>query len=475
MRQVASNAPNSTIIQSAPSGLSSSIAPIVSNGPNSTNTLIAADDQSQSSISQSSVLAGSLVDAHVVNGPGESVHPVAEQLVRFQLSSEVQQVACARESQQASQDVRRSESPSGPDEGILFNATTRAPSKPIDAGRHNSGAFPSSYIGASSIPELFKHSGSESQGLFEPFQSRLALGPSSSRPLGASSSRPFDPSSSSPLGASSSRPLGPPSCRPFLSSLGSIAAPSNGQPGESSFMKRHVLPPERADRLDVLEEDSLLHLNHLKHLGTHRQVEGTLSGMPVNDVLHAAVHIMHALLLREKYCSLALHAVNKTTSQFLAEYKNWLPEGNGLKTMLRNVLSMSRFDDEDRPSEYNRKQSIMELPVTVYPMYPIHPYQRPLKVPQKAPKETELRMQEAVMHIYERDAPTDAWRLVDLGVRIPTLDEFLADIRTLNTSANEGPLKTFAFRRCEQSFELYVLLNELRETAEQKAIPHRLL
>jgi AMP deaminase len=56
------------------------------------------------------------------------------------------------------------------------------------------------------------------------------------------------------------------------------------------------------------------------------------------------------------------------------------------------------------------------------------------------------------------------------------LKEFIADLQTVSSMIADGPLKSFCYRRLSylySKFQLHVLLNELRELASQKAIPHR--
>ncbi|VDL84413.1 unnamed protein product [Nippostrongylus brasiliensis] len=57
-----------------------------------------------------------------------------------------------------------------------------------------------------------------------------------------------------------------------------------------------------------------------------------------------------------------------------------------------------------------------------------------------------------------------------------TKDQFLADTERLTQMIVDGPLKSFCYRRLsylQNKFQLHVLLNELRELHEQKAVSHR--
>ncbi|KAI5706355.1 hypothetical protein M8J75_007271 [Diaphorina citri] len=58
----------------------------------------------------------------------------------------------------------------------------------------------------------------------------------------------------------------------------------------------------------------------------------------------------------------------------------------------------------------------------------------------------------------------------------PDLAEFVTNMHRLCAMIADGPLKSFCYRRLSylsSKFQLHVLLNELRELASQKAVPHR--
>lgn len=58
----------------------------------------------------------------------------------------------------------------------------------------------------------------------------------------------------------------------------------------------------------------------------------------------------------------------------------------------------------------------------------------------------------------------------------PKVTEFIQDMQTMCAMIADGPLKSFCYRRLSylySKYQLHVLLNELRELASQKAVPHR--
>ncbi|VDO90642.1 unnamed protein product [Schistosoma margrebowiei] len=59
---------------------------------------------------------------------------------------------------------------------------------------------------------------------------------------------------------------------------------------------------------------------------------------------------------------------------------------------------------------------------------------------------------------------------------IPSLQTFFSDFDTIRTFVGDGPLKSFCYRRLTylaSKFQLHSLLNEARESIEQKRVSHR--
>lgn len=63
-----------------------------------------------------------------------------------------------------------------------------------------------------------------------------------------------------------------------------------------------------------------------------------------------------------------------------------------------------------------------------------------------------------------------------LNYQYTELHNFIQDMQNMCAMIADGPLKSFCYRRLSylySKFQLHVLLNELRELASQKAVPHR--
>ncbi|KAI9189537.1 AMP deaminase [Blastocladiella emersonii ATCC 22665] len=81
--------------------------------------------------------------------------------------------------------------------------------------------------------------------------------------------------------------------------------------------------------------------------------------------------------------------------------------------------------------------------------------------------------EDGVMHVYrsaEDMAAGKPWS------RVPSIKKYFTDLDFIISVISEGPAKSFAYRRLrylESKFNMYALLNESREVAETKGVPHR--
>ncbi|GMT32772.1 hypothetical protein PFISCL1PPCAC_24069, partial [Pristionchus fissidentatus] len=93
----------------------------------------------------------------------------------------------------------------------------------------------------------------------------------------------------------------------------------------------------------------------------------------------------------------------------------------------------------------------------------------PLPVPEKIYK---MWRKDGVMCIGEKESEV----IPDVAASLISKEEFLRDTEKLTQMIVDGPLKSFCFRRLaylQNKFQLHVLLNEIRELHEQKAVSHR--
>nr|XP_009670870.1 PREDICTED: AMP deaminase 2 [Struthio camelus australis] len=145
-------------------------------------------------------------------------------------------------------------------------------------------------------------------------------------------------------------------------------------------------------------------------------------GVPFTDLLDAAKSVVKALFLREKYMGLSLQSFCKTTARYLQELS-------------------------EKPLETRGYEEVPETPVAAGK--------------QSHPGDT------------ERDV-TD--KSTELDLPYPDLQEFIADMNFLMALIINGPIKSFCYRRLQylsSKFQMHVLLNEMKELAAQKKVPHR--
>uniref|UniRef100_A0A8C9KQX6 AMP deaminase n=1 Tax=Serinus canaria TaxID=9135 RepID=A0A8C9KQX6_SERCA len=112
---------------------------------------------------------------------------------------------------------------------------------------------------------------------------------------------------------------------------------------------------------------------------------------------------------------------------------------------------------------------------------PVHPpfaEQHPYEMwdPQNMPADLGfgLKMVNGVVHVYTKQDITD--KSTELDLPYPDLQEFIADMNFLMALIINGPIKSFCYRRLQylsNKFQMHVLLNEMKELAAQKKVPHR--
>jgi len=191
----------------------------------------------------------------------------------------------------------------------------------------------------------------------------------------------------------------------------------------------------------------------------------TFAGVPVDELNQAAQLLCEALYIRAKYMALSLQSFNPTAASSLEtvneEYKLELDS-------FYNRLSEDHLESP-------RAQCILT--------------------------ESEyLHCDGSVWHPFRCDIPGDSGYIIELvngvfqvtgckkpsngdeNVKVPTvhpypcIEEFMEDQKVLLALSTHGPVKSFTFRRLQylqSKFKLHCLLNEMKELAAQKEIPHR--
>ncbi|OXB67232.1 hypothetical protein ASZ78_015873 [Callipepla squamata] len=226
--------------------------------------------------------------------------------------------------------------------------------------------------------------------------------------------------------------------------------------------KQDFLKVDSAADLQLLKEH---HEDRVDHVPKEREAllerefqRVTISGeekcgVPFTDLLDAAKSVVKALFLREKYMALSLQSFCTTTARFLQE--------------------LSEKPLETRGPE--QPETPVAADAAVHPPFAEqHPYEQ--WDPQSMPADLGfgLKMVDGVVHVYTKQELTD--KSTELDLPYPDLQEFIADMNFLMALIINGPIKSFCYRRLQylsSKFQMHVLLNEMKELAAQKKVPHR--
>ncbi|XP_008287637.1 AMP deaminase 2 isoform X2 [Stegastes partitus] len=177
-------------------------------------------------------------------------------------------------------------------------------------------------------------------------------------------------------------------------------------------------------------------------------------GVPFTDLVDAAKCVVKALFIREKYIKRSMQSFCKTTAHSLQDL--------GMKP-----VDVGVYDD------------IPETPVDAdAPVHPpvsdTHPYDN--QDPKNMPADTGYgcKMVDGVVHVYTKKVNMD--KSSELDLLYPDLKEYIADMNVMMALIINGPVKSFCYRRLQylsSKYQMHILLNEMKELAAQKKVPHR--
>lgn len=162
------------------------------------------------------------------------------------------------------------------------------------------------------------------------------------------------------------------------------------------------------------------------------------------DLYHAAKHLTKALKLREKYMDFSSQSFPSVTRRHIHRRHSVIED--------RNIPIESVNHEIGPPQNKNPWQSKVHADDT----------------------QMELKMIKGIMNVYqdqEQLAKENPKRL-----KYPPVNEFIEDIKYMCYMITDGPLKSFCYRRLcylSSKYQLYALLNEMRELSAQKAVSHR--
>ncbi|VDL89029.1 unnamed protein product [Schistocephalus solidus] len=181
----------------------------------------------------------------------------------------------------------------------------------------------------------------------------------------------------------------------------------------------------------------------------------------MDDLHEAALALLKAMELRKKYMNLSKQAHASITTRF---------------------MTMARLGSRDQLDPRNdRMYYTAQTPMGDHPIHPpetegdpFHVKYWPCAIPAR------LSFVQGIAHLElaedsHSNGPTGDRPLLP---NFPTvsLQEFIQDDCLMRSFVGSGPLKSFCYRRLSflsSKFSLHVLLNESRESLEQKQVPHR--
>jgi len=174
------------------------------------------------------------------------------------------------------------------------------------------------------------------------------------------------------------------------------------------------------------------------------------SGVPLEDLQQASRLLVQALHIRECYMEMSHQSFPPLTARFLRSFDNKAPHH------YKNIQHEDKKTIADHP--------VHAPPSTTSPWECDSP-------PSKGYIFSPLR---GVYQVYKDQNALDNNN--PLPYTYPHLDLFVQDMNRLCSMIADGPMKSFCYRRLSylsSKYQLHVLLNELRELASQKAVPHR--
>ncbi|XP_060592630.1 AMP deaminase 2-like isoform X2 [Ruditapes philippinarum] len=236
---------------------------------------------------------------------------------------------------------------------------------------------------------------------------------------------------------------------------GSFRHGSGGDRDGHSHLER--FPSQIEDEFDeiaeVIEEYDNAPLFQRIHI-TGEDTSGihTVGPVPQKDLELASQSLVKALMIREKYMAMAQQTFPKITARFL-----------------QCLEDKEEFQGLTEGIDLADKKVLEEHPINAPPMSG-----DPFRIEYQESVGCSFKMKEGVVHVYkneeslEKDQPLD-WPYCDVK-------SFLKDQNIMYCFIMDGPLKSFCYRRLSYlsaKFQLHVLMNELKESAAQKTVPHR--
>ncbi|XP_042217847.1 AMP deaminase 2-like isoform X3 [Homarus americanus] len=200
-------------------------------------------------------------------------------------------------------------------------------------------------------------------------------------------------------------------------------------------------------------------------------LDNLITNMPVEDISKSSKLLTEALRLREKYMAWAVQNFPIVTTRYLRQAGVEDPMGGARQyagacsdpKSLEAVQELVGCDGESAADQCLD--------------HPIHPPRKevsPWKTDVPENCGYRFRMVDGVFQVYSNEEAL--LQNEHLSYNYPDLSRYIQDMNLLCALIANGPVKSFCYRRLQyltSKFQLHVLLNEMRELAAQKAVPHR--
>ncbi|XP_017352121.1 AMP deaminase 2 isoform X2 [Ictalurus punctatus] len=230
-------------------------------------------------------------------------------------------------------------------------------------------------------------------------------------------------------------------------------------PIEQLEEKRHRLERQISQDIRSLREKDEVMVDHHelqeKETVIERQFQRvTISGeekcgVPFSDLADSAVCIIKALFIRQKYMCASMQDFCSTTSRLLKQ--------------LSHTHTQHCSFNKDMPESGD---ALMPPPVSE-----THPYEGQEFTILPPDLGYSCSIEHGIVHVYT--SPTHS---TELDLPYPDLQEFITDMTFMMALIINGPVKSFCYRRLQylsSKFQMHILLNEMKELAAQKQVPHR--
>ncbi|XP_032521504.2 AMP deaminase 2 isoform X4 [Danaus plexippus] len=202
---------------------------------------------------------------------------------------------------------------------------------------------------------------------------------------------------------------------------------------------------EEAAKLRATDDDFDVVLPHFQRVAISGE---DTSGVPLEDLQQASSYLVQALEIRKRYMDMSQQSFCSITARFL------------------------RSMDSEAAANHTPSVSVQKHIADHMVHPPFKANKDPWEGPTPSAKDYTIKADDGVFNLY-RQTEAGEERVPYEYVKLP---QFIQDKNTMCTMIADGPLKSFCYRRLSylsSKFQLHVLLNELRELASQKAVPHR--